>query len=107
MRACKGTYIRPTAEHLSAYVDEAVFRFNVRKDSEWERLEKAMRLIVGKRLTYATLTDGGGCSVNPASMQERANHPKIRHRAHMRRWPIKRSIRPRPQRRDMNAHGHR
>ncbi len=57
-RACKGTYIKPMPEHLGAYVDEAVFRFNVRELNEWARFEKAMRRIVGKRLTYATLTDG-------------------------------------------------
>lgn len=57
-RACKGTYIKPTTEHLAAYVDEAVFRFNVRKLTEWERFEEAMRRIVGKRLTYTDLTNG-------------------------------------------------
>jgi transposase-like protein len=57
-RALKGTYIRPSHGHLSAYVDEAVFRFNVREDSEWERFEKAMQRIVGKRLTYSELTGG-------------------------------------------------
>ncbi|MGE3321468.1 MAG: IS1595 family transposase [Phycisphaerales bacterium] len=57
-RSVKGIYIKPTQEHLGAYVDEAVFRFNVRELSEWERFDKAMRLIVGKRLTYMALTDG-------------------------------------------------
>jgi len=57
-RMVKGTYIKPTADHLAAYVDEAVFRFNVRKLTEWERFDTAMRLIVGKRLTYSELTDG-------------------------------------------------
>ncbi len=57
-RAVKGTYIRPTPDHLASYVDEAVFRFNIRKYSEWERFEAAMRLVVGKRLTYSELTDG-------------------------------------------------
>jgi hypothetical protein len=57
-RALKGTYIRATPEHLQPYVDEQVFRFNHRKDSEWERFDAAMRLIVGKRLSYSTLTGG-------------------------------------------------
>jgi len=57
-RGLKGTYVRPSPEHLGAYVDEAVFRFNVRHDSEWERFDAAMRLIVGKRLTYSELTGG-------------------------------------------------
>lgn len=57
-RGLKGTYIWTTPEHLGAYVDEAVFRFNHRTESDWERFDRAMRLIVGKRLTYETLTDG-------------------------------------------------
>lgn len=57
-RALKGTYIKATPGHLAAYVDEAVYRFNVREMTEWERFDSAMRRIVGKRLTYSTLTDG-------------------------------------------------
>ena len=57
-RALKGTYIKPAPEHLGAYVDEAVFRFNIRGESEWARFDAAMRRMVGKRLTYADLTDG-------------------------------------------------
>jgi hypothetical protein len=57
-RTIKGTYIKPTPEHLAAYVDEQVWRFNVRTLTEWERLDAAMRLIVGKRLSYTELTDG-------------------------------------------------
>jgi transposase-like protein/IS1 family transposase len=57
-RALKGTYIKATPKHLDAYVNEAVYRFNIRRDSEWERFDGAMRRIVGKRLTYSELTDG-------------------------------------------------
>lgn len=57
-RAVKGTYVRPAPEHLGAYVDEAVFRFNVRNETEWDRFDAAMRLAVGKRLTYSKLTGG-------------------------------------------------
>src|ERR1043165_687450 len=57
-RSLRGTYIRATPEHLSACVDEAVFRFNVRKKGEWERFHGAMTLILGKRLTYSELTGG-------------------------------------------------
>ena len=57
-RGLKGTYIRNSPEHLQAYVDEQVWRFNHRKDSDWERFDRAMNLIVGKRLTYEMLTDG-------------------------------------------------
>gem|GEM_PF-2413240 len=57
-RAVKGTYIRPTRDHLGAYVDEAVYRFNVRRETEWDRFNAAMGKIAGKRMTYSELTGG-------------------------------------------------
>lgn len=57
-RGLGGTYIATRPEHLHAYVDEQVYRFNVRNLSEWERFDKVMQMVVGKRLTYASLTDG-------------------------------------------------
>jgi ISXO2-like transposase domain/Transposase zinc-ribbon domain len=57
-RGLKGTYIRATPGHLQAYVDEQVYRFNHRHLTDWERFDGAMRLIVGKRLTYSELTGG-------------------------------------------------
>jgi hypothetical protein len=57
-RGCKGTYVRPSPERLQYYVDEQVWRFNMRKLADWERFDAAMRMIVGKRLTYKTLTEG-------------------------------------------------
>jgi transposase-like protein len=57
-RSIKGTYVAVEPEHLEAYVDEQSYRFNVRHESEWERFDGAMRMIVGKRLTYKVLTDG-------------------------------------------------
>lgn len=57
-RGLKGTYIKAHHEHLSAYVNEQTFRFNHRTLTDWERFECAMQKIVGKRLTYTTLTDG-------------------------------------------------
>lgn len=57
-RGLKGTYIAASPEHLPAYVDEAAWRFNHRDLSEWDRFDAAMRLIVGKRLTYEDLIDG-------------------------------------------------
>lgn len=38
------------------YVDEQVFRYNVRGHSEYERFARVVRDVVGKRLTYAGLT---------------------------------------------------
>lgn len=57
-RALKGTYIQVDPEHLQAYVDEATYRFNLRRLTDWERFEYAMKQIVGKRLTYLELTGG-------------------------------------------------
>lgn len=57
-RSLKGTYVKAHHEHLAAYVNEQTWRFNHRKDNEWERFDAAMRQIVGKRLTYKELTDG-------------------------------------------------
>lgn len=57
-RGLRGTYIKADPGHLGAYIDEQVWRFNVRGLSEWERFSKAMRLIVGKSLTYSELTGG-------------------------------------------------
>jgi len=57
-RGLYGTYVHADREHLAAYIDEAVYRFNVRKLTEWERFDRAMRQILGKRLTYSELTGG-------------------------------------------------
>jgi hypothetical protein len=61
-RGLKGTYVSVDPAHLQAYVDEQVFRFNNRKDSEGtpltdsDRFDAAVRQIVGKRLTWAEVT---------------------------------------------------
>ena len=39
-------------------IDEQVFRFNNRKESDWTRFDRLMHMVVGKRLTYADLTGG-------------------------------------------------
>ncbi|MCB9840739.1 MAG: IS1595 family transposase [Phycisphaeraceae bacterium] len=57
-RGLAGTYIHASPEHLAAYIDEAVYRYNVRHESEWDRFDAAMRAMVGKRLTYKELTGG-------------------------------------------------
>lgn len=58
-RGLKGTYIKAHHEHLPAYVNEQTWRFNARTLCDWDRFQGAMRKIVGKRLTYKVLTDGG------------------------------------------------
>jgi hypothetical protein len=61
-RGLKGTYVSCEPFHLSRYIDEQVFRFNNRatKDNpltDQDRFTLAASQIVGKRLTYAELTD--------------------------------------------------
>ena len=47
--------------HLFRYVDEQAFRFNNRKPmSDADRFSYLVRKVVGKRLTYAELTDKVG-----------------------------------------------
>lgn len=62
-RAIRGTYVNVEPSHLFRYLDEEVFRYNNRKDSDGGRFSDAAGGIVGKRLTYAQLT---GASTRPA-----------------------------------------
>jgi transposase-like protein len=55
-RAIKGTYVSIEPFHLFRYLDEQCFRFNNRKLSDADRFAHAAAAIVGKRLTYKTLT---------------------------------------------------
>jgi transposase-like protein len=57
-RALKGTYISVEPFHLGRYVDEQVFRFNLREGSDADRFNAALRRVTGKRLTYRELTRG-------------------------------------------------
>ena len=54
-RALSGTYVCVEPFHLSAYVDEQVFRFNNRKDNDAGRFLKAMAMFPSTRLTYKDL----------------------------------------------------
>ncbi len=56
-RTIKGTYVSCEPFHLFRYLDEQAFRFNERKDNDQGRFFKAIAGIVGKRVTYAELTD--------------------------------------------------
>src|ERR1035438_2399434 len=63
-RGLKGTYVAVEPFHLDSYVDEQVFRYNNRKQSDSRRFEKVLGQVAGKRLTYAELTGkgaGGTC----------------------------------------------
>jgi transposase-like protein len=67
-RSVKGTYIRPEAHHLDAYVAEQVFRFNEREGHDGSRFRVAAKAVDGKRLTYRDLIEK-----NPARVRlERA-----------------------------------
>lgn len=57
-RALAGTYVSVEPFHLFRYLDEQVFRFNTRKMSDAARFHAALKGVVGKRLTYAQLTNG-------------------------------------------------
>jgi transposase-like protein len=60
-RGLGGTYVAVEPFHLFRYIDEQVFRYNLRKDengevlSDYERFKIALSQIMGKRLTYKAL----------------------------------------------------
>jgi hypothetical protein len=56
-RTIRGTYVSVEPFHLGRYLDEQVFRFNLRKGTDGSRFVAALRSIVGRRLTYSELTD--------------------------------------------------
>jgi transposase-like protein len=56
-RGLNGTYISVEPYHLDRYVDEQVFRFNLRKGhTDAARFKAVLKDVVGRRLTYAELT---------------------------------------------------
>src|SRR3989442_15678145 len=59
-RSIRGTYVSVEPFHLFRYLDEQAYRYNNRRMTDPERLDIAVRHIVGKRLTYAELTGKEG-----------------------------------------------
>jgi transposase-like protein len=55
-RAIVGTYVSIEPFHLFRYLDEQSFRFNNRKGTDAMRFALALKGIINKRLTYASLT---------------------------------------------------
>lgn len=55
-RSVKGTYVHIAPFHTDRYLDEQIFRYNNRKNTDAGRFEIAASMIFGKRLTYAELT---------------------------------------------------
>lgn len=66
-RGLNGTYVSVGPFYLFRSLDEQMYRFNNRKLNDGERFDLAVRQIVGKRLTWNSLTgkevaaDGIGC----------------------------------------------
>ncbi len=59
-RSISGTYVSVEPYHLFRYLDEQAYRFNNRKDmNDYNRFKLAASQIVGKRLTWATVTGKG------------------------------------------------
>jgi|SRR5579883_178976 len=55
-RTLKGTYICPSPQHLQAYIEEQVHRFNEREKTDGERFPVVVKQADGARLTYKELT---------------------------------------------------
>jgi transposase-like protein len=58
-RSVAGTYVSVEPFHLFRYLDEHVFRFNNREESDLKRFLRTASAIIDKRLTYAALTGAG------------------------------------------------
>ncbi len=54
-RTIAGTYVAPRVQHLDAYLDEQVFRFNERTEKDGPRFTKALKGADGRRVTYKEL----------------------------------------------------
>ena len=54
-RALNGTYVSVEPFHLFRYLDEQAYRWNERHGKDSDRFGRALRGIIGKRLTYDQL----------------------------------------------------
>jgi len=63
-RGLKGTYVSVEPFHLFRYLDEQVFRYNLRKKpmDDFARFEHVASHVIGKRLTYAEVTGKVGAT---------------------------------------------
>lgn len=55
-RSLGGTYVSVAPEHLDAYLDEQVERFNARKLDDGGRFQRVMGRVLGRQLTWSALT---------------------------------------------------
>lgn len=58
-RSLDGTHHHVSREHLPRYLAEFDFRYTTRRDSDTERMERIIRRVAGRRLTYRKPTCGG------------------------------------------------
>ena len=58
-RSISGTYVSVEPYHLFRYLDEQAYRFNNRKENDFDRFKQAAAQIVGKRLTWDDVTGKG------------------------------------------------
>ena len=58
-RSLHGTYISVQPYHLFRYLDEQVYRYNRREQSDAARFSGVVGTVTGRRVTYAALTDTG------------------------------------------------
>lgn len=63
-RGLKGTYIHVAPFHLDRYIDEQALRFDLRKGSEFNRLQTVTSQSIGRRLTWDELTAKGAAEAN-------------------------------------------
>ncbi len=57
-RSLAGTYVAVAPDHLDAYLDEQVERFNARKLDDGGRFQRVMGRVLGCRLTWSQLVGG-------------------------------------------------
>lgn len=55
-RGLSGTYISVEPFHLFRYLDEQVYRYNLRHMSDAERFVGVLGMVSGRRVTYRGLT---------------------------------------------------
>lgn len=55
-RGLNGTYVSVQPFHLFRYLDERVFTFNLREETDYGRFTAVLGAIAGRRLTYQALT---------------------------------------------------
>ena len=64
-RALTGTYVSVEPFHLFRCLDEQAYRWNERHGNDADRFQRAMRGIIGKRLTYDRLRGRTGRGKKP------------------------------------------